>query len=139
MIGKDAREQHPPLEGVEEQRHDPPGAPTVPTTGTSRSLFCCQFLALLIGALIEREIRTAMANAATRDIPLYPELRACPAPSAERILKIFTDLTRHEVHNNEQHVRPSEPVKAHAARDHVPLSAEFLDTLRVSWGLIMPQ
>jgi len=44
------------------------------------ALFCCQFLALLIGVLIEREIRTAMANAATRDIPLYPELRACPVP-----------------------------------------------------------
>lgn len=62
------------------------------------ALFCCQFLALLISALIEREIRTAMKTANTRDIPLYPELRACPAPSAERILEIFTDLTHHELH-----------------------------------------
>jgi transposase len=61
------------------------------------ALFCAQFLALLIGALIEREIRTAMKAARTADIPLYPELRACPAPSAERILAIFTDVTRHEL------------------------------------------
>ena len=64
------------------------------------ALFCCQFVALLIGALIEREIRTAMKTASTADIPLYPELRACPAPSAERILEIFTDLTRHQLHHN---------------------------------------
>jgi transposase len=54
------------------------------------ALFCCQFLALLLGALLEREIRTAMAAAHTRDIPLYPELRACTAPSAERLLEITT-------------------------------------------------
>jgi hypothetical protein len=39
-------------------------------------------------------------TASTADIPLYPELRACPAPSAERILEIFTDLTRHQLHHN---------------------------------------
>jgi len=64
------------------------------------ALFCCQFLAPLIGALIEREIRTAMKTVNTHDIPLYPELRARPAPSAERILEIFTDLTRHELHHD---------------------------------------
>jgi hypothetical protein len=60
----------------------------------------CQFLALLLGALIERQLRTAMRDAATRDIPLYPELRACEAPSAERILTVFADLTRHELHRD---------------------------------------
>ena len=38
-----------------------------------------------------------MKAAATTDIPLYPELRACAAPSAERILAVFADLTRHEL------------------------------------------
>ena len=64
------------------------------------ALFCCQFLALLLGALIEREIRTAMRQADTSDIPLYPELRACPAPSAERILAVFTDAAHHELHHD---------------------------------------
>src|SRR6266480_1904997 len=44
------------------------------------AIFCCQFLALLLGALIERQIRTAMRDTNTHHIPLYPELRACPAP-----------------------------------------------------------
>ena len=61
------------------------------------ALFCCQFLALLLGALIERQIRTAMTAAATDHLPLYPELRGCTAPSTERILEIFADLARHEL------------------------------------------
>jgi transposase len=69
------------------------------------ALFCCQFLALLLGALIEREIRNAMRRAETADLPLYPELRACQAPSAERILTVFADLTRHQLHRDGQLVQ----------------------------------
>jgi transposase len=72
------------------------------------AIFCCQFLALLAGALIERQVRTAMKAAQTRDIPLYPELRACEAPSAERIFAIFNDLTRHELHRNSKLVQTFE-------------------------------
>jgi len=57
-------------------------------------------LALVTGALIEREIRNAMANAGTSHIPLYPELRACTAPSAARILELFSDLTRHQTRHD---------------------------------------
>lgn len=88
------------------------------------ALFCCHFLALLIGALIERQIRIAMKTANTRDIPLYPELRACPAPSAERILEIFTDLTRHELHNDGQHVQSFEV-------ELNPLQQQVLELLNV--------
>lgn len=89
------------------------------------ALFCCHFLALVIGALIEREIRTAMAAANTDDIPLYPELRACPAPSAERVLSIFTDLTRHEIHHGDQHVQTFEA-------ELNPLQEQVLDLLDVA-------
>ncbi len=44
------------------------------------ALFCCQFLALLINALIEREIRTGVRADATHKIPLYPEFPGCAAP-----------------------------------------------------------
>ena len=75
------------------------------TPARIEALFCCHFLALLIGALIEREIRTNMATAALADIPLYPELRACPAPSAERIFTTLADLTRHDLHHHGQLVQ----------------------------------
>ena len=88
------------------------------------ALFCAQFLALLLSALIEREIRTAMAAAATRDIPLYPELRACTAPSTERVLEIFADLTRHELRRNGHHIQTFEP-------DLDPLQQQVLDLLGI--------
>jgi hypothetical protein len=46
------------------------------------------------GSLIEREIRTSMKTQGLAGIPLYPELRNCPAPSAPRILDIFNDVKR---------------------------------------------
>ena len=88
------------------------------------AIFCCQFLALLIGALIERQIRNAMRQAATADIPLYPELRACEAPSAERILAVFADLTRHELHRNGRLVQTFEA-------ELTPLQQHILDLLGV--------
>ncbi|MEO9220869.1 MAG: IS1634 family transposase [Mycobacteriaceae bacterium] len=88
------------------------------------AIFCCQFLALLLGALIERQIRTAMREAETRHIPLYPELRACPAPSTERILAVFADLTRHDLHHHGQSVQTFEP-------ELTPLQQQILDLLDV--------
>lgn len=88
------------------------------------AIFCCQFLALLLGALIEREIRNAMMAADTANIPLYPELRACESPSAERILAVFADLTRHELHRDGQLVQTFEPALT-------PLQQRILDLLGV--------
>jgi transposase len=73
------------------------------------ALFCCQFLALLVAALIERQVRTAMAAAALDNIPLYPEFRDCTAPSTERILEIFTNLARHQLHRDGVLVQTFEP------------------------------
>jgi transposase len=64
------------------------------------ALFCCQFLALLIAALIEREVRTGMQRADLTKISLYPEFRNCTAPSTERILEIFSTVSRHQLHHD---------------------------------------
>jgi transposase len=61
------------------------------------ALLVCHFLAMLTEAIIEREIRSSMATQALAGIPLYPELRDCPAPSAPRILEIFADVQRHRL------------------------------------------
>lgn len=73
------------------------------------ALFCCQFLALLIGALIEREVRTNMDADGLDDIALYPEFRSCTAPSTERILEIFANLSRHHLYRHGIHVKTFEP------------------------------
>lgn len=73
------------------------------------ALLCCHFLALLVGALIERQIRAAMNSAGTAAIGLYPEDRNCPAPSAARLLDIFADLHRHHLHQNGRAVQTFDP------------------------------
>ncbi len=89
------------------------------------ALFCCQFLALLLGALIEREIRAGMRRADTTTIPLYPEFRGCAAPSAERVLEIFATVSSH--HLLDQHgqlVQTFEP-------DLTPQQTQVLDLLDI--------
>jgi len=55
------------------------------------------YIALLVRALLEREIRRRMKDEDLAALPLYPEERSCRAPSAERILAIFSPLQRHEL------------------------------------------
>jgi transposase len=57
-------------------------------------LMTCHFIALMVQALAEREIRQAMAAAKLTELPLYPEGRGCSAPSAARIFEIFSGLAR---------------------------------------------
>jgi hypothetical protein len=85
-------------------------APVLLKTPTRiEALFCCQFLALLVAALIERQVRTGMARALLQKIPLYPEFRDCPAPSTERILEIFATVSRHHLYDHDTLVQTFEP------------------------------
>jgi len=88
------------------------------------ALLLCQFLALLAEALIERQIRTAMKTAELNSIPLYPELRSCPAPSAPRVLEIFSGLARHHLISQDRVVQVFEPTLT-------PLQQQVLDLLAI--------
>lgn len=55
------------------------------------------FIAVTVHALIEREVRDAMKARGIRSIPLYPEERACRAPTADKILGLFEPLRRHRL------------------------------------------
>jgi hypothetical protein len=48
-----------------------------------------------VHALIERDVRPALAAGAITELPLYPEDRDCNAPSTARILELFSPLQRH--------------------------------------------
>jgi len=89
------------------------------------ALLLCHFLAMLTEALIEREIRTSMSNQGLAGIPLYPELRNCPAPSAPRILEIFDDVQRHQLIDDDgQIVQTFEP-------ELTDLQQQVLDLLHI--------
>ena len=64
-------------------------------------LLCLEFLALLTRALIEREIRQAMERRNLAELSLYPEDRGCRAPTATRVLAIFSGLARHRLLNGD--------------------------------------
>ncbi len=84
-----------------EQRHDllknVAAAAPVLLKSPSRieALLFLIFVALLVHALIEREVRAAMAARDIKTLPLYPEDRECKAPSTDRIFEIFGPLQRH--------------------------------------------
>ena len=72
-------------------------------------LLCCHFIAMLIQALIERQIRTAMAKTGLAELSLYPEDRGCTAPTAARVLDIFTGVARHHLLRDGQPVQTFQP------------------------------
>ncbi|MBC7942120.1 MAG: IS1634 family transposase, partial [Chitinophagaceae bacterium] len=65
--------------------------------GRIEALFTLYFLALLVQALIERELRLAMARENIDELPLYPEQRQCAHPTAEQILRLFSLAERHRL------------------------------------------
>ena len=73
------------------------------------ALLFLYFIALLVHALLEREVRQAMASAKISSLPLYPEERDCRAPSTERILDLFQPLQRHRLHQNGSVLKTFEP------------------------------
>ncbi len=88
-------------------------------------LMACHFIALLAQALVELVVRRAMVDRGIKELPLYPEDRACPAPSAARIFEVFAGCSR-------QHL-----VDAHGALVQTfapelsPLQQQLLDLLGV--------
>lgn len=54
----------------------------------------CLYVALLIHALVERELRRAMVAKGIDSLPLYYEDRACKTPTAARVFELLDPLAR---------------------------------------------
>jgi len=52
----------------------------------------CLYTALLVHALVERQLRRAMAAKGILSLPLYYEDRACAAPTAARVFELLEPL-----------------------------------------------
>ena len=70
--------------------------------GRLEALLLLYFLAMLVQALIERQVRLVMVREGIKALPLYPEERNCKAPTANRILEIFERIQRHDLMADEQ-------------------------------------
>jgi transposase len=53
------------------------------------------FFGLMVQTLLEREVRQAMQEAGLEELPLYPEGRACKAPTTRRLIDVFEPIQRH--------------------------------------------
>jgi transposase len=77
--------------------------------GRIEALFTLYFLALLVQALIERELRLAMKRERIVELPLYPEQRPCRRPTTEQILRLFSLAERHTLVRNGRAVQVFNP------------------------------
>ena len=57
------------------------------------ALAFCLYAALLVHALVERELRRAMAAKDIRSLPLYYEERGCATPTAARVFELLEPLS----------------------------------------------
>jgi transposase len=69
------------------------------------AFFFVYFLALLVAALVERELRRAMRRGRIKHLPLYPEERCTEHPTAEQVLRLFSQTQVHELKHAGQPVR----------------------------------
>ena len=65
--------------------------------GRIEALLLLYFVALLVQALIERQVLNGMTAEQIEVLPLYFEERECRAPTAARILEVFENLQHHEL------------------------------------------
>jgi transposase len=67
-----------------------------------QALLCMYFFALLVEALLERQLRRAMQHEEIEALPMYPEGRACRWPTARRVIDLFDSVQRHTLEQRRQ-------------------------------------
>jgi transposase len=73
------------------------------------AFFFLYFLALLLQAIIERQLRQAMQRTAIEELPLYPEERNCRRPTFLQILRLFSLAERHVLRKDDNVVQRFPP------------------------------
>ncbi len=89
------------------------------------ALLTLYYLALLVQALVERELRLAMKKERIESLPLYHEERECKAPTTRRVIDLFENIQTHELSST----RAASPLRF--ATELSELQREVLRLLRV--------
>jgi transposase len=85
------------------------------------AFFTLYFLALLVQALIERELRLAMKRERIKELPIYPEQRLCKRPTTEQILRLFSLAERHTLLRDATVVQSFPPLLTELQRQSLDL------------------
>jgi transposase len=91
--------------------------------GRIEALFFMYFVALLVQALIERDLRRAMKRENITELPLYPEERGSRRPTTEQILKLFSLAERHVILHAGEPLKMCEPTLTELQRTVLRLLA----------------
>lgn len=92
--------------------------------GRIEALFFLYFVALLVQALIERDLHRAMAREQIKELPLYPEERMTRRPTAEQVLRLFSLAQRSRLYRDERELQMFAP-------ELTELQLQVLDLLAV--------
>jgi len=93
--------------------------------GRIEALFTLYFFALVVQALIERELRQSMAARNIEELPLYPEQRLTRRPTTEQVMRLFASVQCHTLHDASGHTVQRFPAQLN------PLQCQVLDLLGV--------
>ena len=117
------KSKHPMIEKRHDLLKNVQAATPVCLKSVSRveALLFLLFVALLVSALIERELRAAMAASGAEALPLYPEERDCKAPTTVRVLEVLEPLQRSVLGKGGQVVQRFEPDLSKLQRQIVSL------------------
>ena len=63
------------------------------------------FMALILQAVLEREVRQSMADEDIDAIPVYPEHRLAHHPTTARFIDRFRDLSLYRLHHGDKFVK----------------------------------
>jgi len=78
-------------------------------TGRIEAFFTLYFFALLIQALIERQLRLEMQRRKIAELPIYPKQRRCKHPTTEQIMRLFSLAERHTLLREDKPVQVFPP------------------------------
>jgi len=95
------------------------------------ALFTLYFLAMLLQALMEREIRNSMQKAGIKSLPLYPEERESKLPTASTVFRIFSLIDRETILSDSHELAVFEP-------ELTELQLQLLDLLNVPRSSYVP-
>jgi transposase len=98
---------------------------TLKSSARIDALGFCLYVALLVHALVERELRRAMAARSIASLPLYYEDRACSAPTAARVFELLEPLCMTAIFHAGDLLTVSPPTLD-------PLQRQILTLLKVS-------
>jgi transposase len=99
--------------------------------GRIEALFVMYFLALMVQALIERDLRAAMKAGRVEEIPLYPEERRCRRPTTDQVLRLFSMVEGYLLLHGNRVVQVFQPELTELQRELLRLLGIPLDVYRI--------